>query len=314
MLKYENYRQIDKVLDELFAEQKYDEALNLLRHSKEQFPNDLFEILWYEAIIYVITEDHENCLAALENMTDKGFFGELEWRFFDPIRDDARFRVLFEASKRLKAAAEKNARMEYQVYTPDGYTSEQQYPLFIALHGDGHSLAYFKYHWEAAGLLEQGFVLVYIQSSQVICTDGFGWTPDYEITRRDMKAAYDEVVHQYSIDTDNILIGGYSGGAIASIEVTMANTLPVKGFISLCPSLKPDSFSKENVERAIQRGVKGVFMEGEKEGKVPAEQEMIDVFEDSNFPYQFHINSNVGHAFPHDFGQTLSDAIKFIMD
>lgn len=313
-MKYESYRQIDKIVDELCAEQKYEEAIELLGNAQKQFPNDLFEILWYEAIIYALSGNHENCLVTLENMTAKGFFGELEWNIFNPLRDDARFKVIFEASQRLKAEAQKSARMEYQVYTPEGYSSEQQYPLFIALHGDGNSLAYFKSNWEATGLLDTGFVLVYIQSSQVICTDGFGWTPNYETTRQDVKAAYDKVVRQYSVDVDNILIGGFSGGAIAAIEITMANTLSVKGFISLCPSRKPASFSRGNVERAAQRGVKGVFMEGEKEGEVPAEQEMIEVFKEANFPYQFHINSNVGHAFPQDFEQKLLDAIAFIMN
>jgi predicted esterase len=313
-LKYKSYREIDKIVDELFAEQKYEEAIELLGNAQEQFPNDLYEILWYEAIIYVVLGDHENCLDSLENMISKGFFGELEWNFFDPIRNDIRFKVVSEESQRLKAEAQKIARMEYQVYTPKGYSSKQQYPLFIALHGDGHSLEYFKSNWEATGLLNKGFILVYIQSSQVICTNGFGWTPNYEITRQDIKAAYDEAVGQYSIDTDNILIGGFSGGAIAAIEITMDNTLPVKGFISLCPSRRPASFSKENVERAVQRGARGVLMEGEKEGEVPAEQEMIGVFNEANFPYQFHINSNTGHASPQDFWQKLLNAIAFIMD
>lgn len=313
-MKYKSYRQVDKILDELFVEQKYEEAIELLESAQKQFPNNLFEILWYEAIIHIVSGDHENCLAMLKNMIAKGFFGELDWNIFDPIRDDARFKVVSEANQRLKVEAQKNARMEYIVYTPKGYSTKQQYPLFIALHGDGHSLSYFTSNWEATGLLEKGFVLVYIQSSQVICTDGFGWTPNYEITRQDIKAAYDDVVRQYSIDLDNILIGGFSGGAITAIEITMANTLPVKGFISLCPSRKPASFSKENVGQATQRGIRGVILEGDKEGDIPAEQEMIEVFKEENFPYQFHINSNTGHAFPQDFEQKLLGAIAFITD
>ncbi len=313
-MKYESYRQIDKVTDELFAKQEYFKAIELLKSAHKQFPNDLAEILWYEAVIYVTLGDRENCLAVLEDMIAKGIFSDLEWNIFNPIREDQRFQAVFEANQRLKAEAQKHAHMGFQVYTPVGYTSKKRYPLFLALHGDGNSLEYFKSNWEPTELLNKGFILAYIQSSQVICTNGFGWTPDYEITRQDIKAAYKTIVGQYSIDTDNTLIGGYSGGAIAAIEIAMANTLPVRGFISLCPNLKPDSFSRENVERAIQRGVKGVILEGEKEGNVPAEQEMIDVFKEANFPYQFHINSNIGHAFPLDFGQRLLDAIAFIMD
>ncbi|WP_375372912.1 hypothetical protein [Clostridium sp. CF012] len=34
-----------------------------------------------------------------------------------------------------------------------------------------------------------------------------------------------------------MLIGGFSGGAIASIDVTMSNAIPIKGFIALGPGL-----------------------------------------------------------------------------
>ncbi|MCP4540354.1 MAG: hypothetical protein GY832_24715 [Chloroflexi bacterium] len=313
-MEYKSYRQIDNKVDELFAEEKYKEAIELLASAQEQFPNDLYEILWYKAIIYVISGDHENSLLILEDMVAKGFFSELDWDIFDPIRDDARFQAVFETNQRLKAETQKNARVEFQTYIPEGYTSEQKYPLFIALHGDGNSLAYFKSNWEPTVLLNKGFVLVYVQSSQALCTNGFGWTHNYETTRQDVKTAHDEVVRQYSIDTDNVLIGGFSGGSISAIEITMANTFPVRGFVSLCPSLKPDSFTKENVERAVQRGARGVMMEGDKDGDVPAEQEMIAVFQETGFPYQFHINANTGHAFPKDFAQKLLDAIAFIYD
>jgi predicted esterase len=36
----------------------------------------------------------------------------------------------------------------------------------------------------------------------------------------------------------NIIIGGFSGGAIVSLEITMANVLPVMGFVGLCLELK----------------------------------------------------------------------------
>lgn len=311
-MEYKSYRQIDTIVDELYAEKKYQEALELLEIARKQFPNDLYEILWYEAVIYALLGNHERCLATLENMTSRGFFNGLEWNIFDPIRDDARFSVVLEATLRLRTAAQKTARMVYSVYTPDGYTPEHQYPLFIVLHGDGQSLEYFKSNWEPWVLLNKGFVVVYVQSSQVTCTNGFGWIQNYEITRKDIQTAYNEVVRQYTINTDNVLIGGFSGGSIAAIEITMADTLPTRGFLALCPSLKPDSFSKENALRAVQRGVRGVIMEGEREGEVPAEQEMIEVLRETNFSYQFHLNLGIGHAFPKDFSQKLLDAVAFI--
>jgi predicted esterase len=312
ILPYTTYRQVDQKVDQLFDQQKYGEAIELLGKAREQFPDDLFEILWYEIIIYAYAEKYGDCLETLEEGVAHGFFFNL-WSIFDPLRDDGRFKAVAAANQQLKAAAQAQAKMRYEVYTPAEYSTDRLYPLFIALHGDGQSLDYFKSNWQATPILEQGFVLVYVQSSQVICTNGFGWTPDYAITRQDVKVCYDEVAQRYNIDPANVLIGGFSGGSIASIEVTMSNTVPVRGFIALCPSLKPESFTPKNVAAAQSRGVKGVIMEGEQSGDVPAEQEMIKVFQETDFPHQFHIIPNVGHAIPKDFSSKLLNAMEFIM-
>ncbi len=116
---------------------------------------------------------------------------------------------------------------------------------------------------------------------------------------------------KYAIDTDNVLIGGFSGGATGSIEITMSGTLPTRGFIALCPR-QPESFSKENVAQALRRGVRGVIMKGELEGDIPEQQEMIDVFREMNFPHQFHVYPGIGHVYPEDFPQQVLDAIAFI--
>jgi predicted esterase len=147
----------------------------------------------------------------------------------------------------------------------------------------------------------------------VICTDGFGWVPDYNLTNRDIAAAYEQVGGQYNIDHEQVVVGGFSGGAIAAIEVTMANTIPVKGFVSLCPSIKPDSFSKEAVQKAQLRGVKGVMFEGQDSGQVPAEQQMLAVFEQCDFEHYFHVNPGIGHEYPTDFGSQLQRAVDFVL-
>ena len=311
-MNYENYRQLDADVDKLFAEKKYAQAIVLLEIARQHFPEFIDEILWYQAIIYVLSGRHDHCLTTLEEIISKGLFNQLEWDVLDPVRDNARFKTVFEANQRLLAEAQKNARMQYRIFTPDGYNPQMQYPLFIALHGNGDSLDYFIYNWEPAGLLNKGFIVCYVQSSQTQSNKGFSWTVSYETTRRDIKAAYDAVVQQYAVDPHNILVGGFSGGAIAAIEVAMANTLTLKGFVSLCPDRKPDSFSRENVRLAAQRGVRGVILEGENEGTVPAEQEMLEVFNVANLPCQFVLNPNTGHAFPPDFDQKLLDAIEFI--
>lgn len=314
-MEYATYMEIDKTVDELVALEKYPEAIALLKRARRQFPDNLFEILQYEGFILVHLGEYEKCLDIVEEGVARGFFfGIQSWSIFDPFRQTERFRAIEEADRHLKIQAQMEAKMAYEVHTPDGYSSEKQYPLFIALHGNGNSLDFFRTHWwKPTAIVNEGFVVMYVQSSQVECTNGFGWTADYEITRRDIKAAYDKVVQHYAIDTGSVLIGGFSGGGIAAIEITMAGTLPTRGFIALCPNLKPDSFTKENVVQAVRRGARGVIMKGEQEGDIPDQQEMIEALQEADFPHQFHVYPGIGHAYPQDFPQKVLDAIAFVM-
>ena len=78
------------------------------------------------------------------------------------------------------------------------------------------------------------------------------------------------------------------------------------------PELKPKGFAIENVRRASQRGVKGVFMEGEKVIPVPDEQDMMQAFQEASLPYQFYINPGVEHDIPHNLAEKLRQAVEFI--
>ncbi len=314
-MEYTHYWQIDIEADRLYAEERYNEALKLLDHASQQFPENLFDIVWYKACIYNQVQDDQECLNAIELLVNRGFTCPLDWEWFDPLRENARFRRLAEENQRLLAKARQNTKMEYQVYLPEGYAKDQKYPLFLALHGDGGggNIEDFSRRWKPDGILEQGFIVAYIQSSQLLYTNNFGWLPDYSIARRDVRDCYDRVCAEYAIDQDTVIIGGYSGGAIMSLEITMADVLPIKGFVSLCPELKPESFTRENVERATKRGAKGIFMEGETMMPVPDEQEMLQVFQEVGFPHQFYVNKGIGHSFPQDLGEKLEQAITYIV-
>lgn len=70
--------------------------------------------------------------------------------------------------------------------------------------------------------------------------------------KRDIKDCYESIAVKYPVDERFILIGGFSGGAVTSVDFTMSHILPVKGFIVLCLEIKPEAFTKENVELAAK--------------------------------------------------------------
>lgn len=307
------YCQAIETAESLFAKQQYEQAIATLRAARLKLPDHQFELLWQEALISVMSGMHDECLDVLEEIVAKKYFGVLEWGIFDSLRANARFDSVARENQVLRDAANIDSRMQYEVLLPKDYSPTRKYPLFIALHGDSQSLAGFMNDWGASAILSKGFILAYVQSSQMICTNGFGWTESYRQTRSDIGAAYHDITGAHAIDTDCVIVGGFSGGAIAALEIIADNTVPATGFISLCPSLKPDSFIKENIETAARRGVKGVIMEGEMEGEVAAEQYMLSLFREVGLPHQFHVNPDIGHAIPRDLQERLVASVEFIL-
>lgn len=314
-MKYTHYKQVDAEVDRLYADQQYDQILALMDEALEQFPEYRQHIGCNRIVIYARMGNYPAALAAIEWLHHHGTTCPVYyWQIFAPLKDLPRSQEIEAENKRLIELARSTSKMQYVVHLPEGYSPQQRYPLFIVLHGDGQggNIEFQSWYWEPEMMLKHNMVVVYIQSSQVYYTDNFGWLRDYSLAHKEIRACYDQVMTQYAIDPHAIYIGGYSGGAIMSTEIALSQALPVRGWVGLCPEIKPPSFTHENLLKAVQLGMKCVFLEGEEKALLPDEQEMVNAFDNACLPYQLYINPGIGHIFPADFDEKLDRAIEFI--
>jgi len=311
-MKYTHYKQIDAAAEELDAQEKFDEELALLQSTEEQFPEYRFQNLWTQALILRYIDQYEKCYEIIETLVRQGYFMPLDGKYWEPLHEKTGFTFLQEESERFRAKAQTQACMEYAVYLPEGYSGEKRYPLFFVLHGDAGNIDQLSWDWQPETVTHLGFVAAYVQSSQVRNSRNFVWLPNPQIARQDIKNCYDLVTSQFSIDPHAVILGGFSGGAITAIDLTLADIFPVKGFVCQSPELKPKGFAIESVRRAAQRGVKGVFMEGEKVIPIPDEQEMMQAFQEAGLPYRFYVNPGLEHTIPQNLAEKLRKAVEFI--
>jgi predicted esterase len=345
-VKYDSFKQLEKDYSVIYEEGKHQEALTLLEKGVESLPKDefqkhLFTLIFQKVKLYSNCKMYEECLATLTYLVEEGFVCPLDWSRFKPLDGDIRYSKLKEKNDLLRARDQEKAKFQYTIDFPDGYVKEKKYPLFFNLHGDGDNTEVHSQYWKADALHRKGFIVVNIQASQVTHHNGYAWLKRvfnaersdewkdleyiyplssnsylikecYNPAYDEIKACYELVLQQYSIDKECIIIGGFSGGATAAIDITMANIIPIKGFISLC-SQKPKSFTKNNIEIANQRGIKGVFMEGEEDTPVQEVEEMIKMFKELGVPYQYNTNKGIGHWYPEDLDDKLEQALNFIL-
>ncbi|KZN59871.1 hypothetical protein N473_02845 [Pseudoalteromonas luteoviolacea CPMOR-1] len=309
---FSEYSQLMQANEKLRSQNEYQSGIELLIEHESVFPDKKYEILFNQLINSMLDENHENALDIHERIVNDGMCTVVNWELFDPIRDNSRFKDVLEKSDKIRQSLQHNASQEVELYFPENYETHKAYPLFIALHGDTNDLEAFKVKWPAKYTTDLGYITLYIQSSQVICTNGYGWVPDFAITNSEISKAVSAVISEYLIDESNVVIGGFSGGAIAAIEVAMSNSVNVSGVIGLCPSIKPPSLTSSSLKNCKENNKKFVIFAGEKDGPDSVEMEIVGCLQSEQVLCRSHINPNIGHAYPADFKAQLSDAIDWI--
>jgi len=147
----------------------------------------------------------------------------------------------------------------------------------------------------------------------VISMDGYNWTEDMEVSSREIHEAYQTVVQKYPVNTEQVIIGGFSSGGVASLEMALAGEFPVQGFVVLCPA-KPEGFTSKRVAEAAQRGLRGTLLTTEMDGRLDDQKEMARILDQENLPCEFIITPNIGHWYPEDLDIHIDLAIARILD
>ncbi len=205
------------------------------------------------------------------------------------------------------------AQKKYDVVLPKNYDAAKSYPLFIVLHGGHGNKEDMQSYWYCQ-TLSDAFIVVYMEASTIDrAPNRFGWR-DLKKERLLIKDYYSELIESFSIDTNNVFVGGFSLGAKTSIDITLGNVIPIKGFILLnLGGGLSDNCTAENVQNANKRMVKGVVMMGEFDDRYKSQTLALKtLLDDNHFTYKFIVNKETGHTTPKNFNRVLDESIAYL--
>jgi predicted esterase len=299
-------------LMELYNAEKYSEAAKLIEDNYDSFPGEEWKMSYNMAAVCQHLGDYEKGIRYLAMAQDKGqFFNAWAFNgdFWAPYRETEGFADIQAQNDEMIAEAQKTAKMKIEVALPGELEDGRTYPLFIALHGGGENIEEFRPNWKSP-VMESEFIIAYVQSSQVVSMTGFSWE-EQEVTKKELKEAYDRVLAEYPVDTAEVLIGGFSSGGYGSLVATFFEAVPVRGFVILCPPM-PENITEVEAEKARERGVRGTLITTELDRRVPDQRKMADLFRDTGLQYQFIITPNIGHWYPENLPEMIDRAIAHI--
>jgi predicted esterase len=312
-MPFSTFPQMRAHIGKLYEQKRYAEAAVILEKALTFFPDHLLANTYNLAFMFVQLEEYERALKALEYGLDNGiWFNKYAFLndMWNPLKETDGYEAFAERNEAKRQEAQKGVKPKLEVLVPEGYDKSKKYPLFIALHGGSENIDVFKPQW-TSNMLKDEFILVYPQSGQIVSMDGYSWTEDTEQAKKEIRQAYDKVIRDYSVDTFQVIIGGFSSGGVASLEVVLGNTIPVIGFVVLCPA-RPNDFTAEKIAEAQKRGIRGTLLTTEMDPRLPDQKKMAEIMKTMELPHEFIITPNTGHWYPEGLDKKIDAAISHI--
>lgn len=315
METYATYTEMRQKAGELFQQEQYAQAAEILQWGLKQFPENILANSYNLAACQALLGRAEKAVEALLYGLDHGIWYGL-WDFdlelWNPIRELDAFQQVLSRSAEGQRAAQENSRPELTVIPPEGYDPAHQYPLFIALHGGGETVADFREFWISPRLANE-FIVAYPQSSRPVSMRGFSWMGDDQ-DRQEILAAYRAVLKEYSVDTARVLVGGFSAGGHMTLTLLLDEhqILPIRGFIVLCPPV-PETYPPQAIARMRSRHQKGLLLTTELDNRLEDQRKLANALEEGGVAFRFVVTPNVGHWYPPDFAQKVDEGIEEIL-
>jgi predicted esterase len=312
---WKSYEEMRAQVGKLYQQQKYSEMAAILERALERFPDHWRSNTFNLALAYVRLGNPEKGLLALRKGLDRGiWYGKYDFLgdMWTPLKKLDQFAEIERLNEAHRLEAQRQVKPRLDVVTPEGYVATGKYPLFIALHGGGENVDVFKPKWTSE-LLRKKYIVAYPQSTLLIAPDGYNWTEDIPRSLAEIRQVYDKIVREYAVDAGKVVVGGFSSGGVAALDVVLNKTFPVAGFVVLCPA-KPDDLTPDKVAAAADRGVRGTLLTTEMDGRLGAQKEMAELLTKHGLLQEFIITPNLGHWYPDDLAQKIDLAVTRIIN
>jgi predicted esterase len=305
--------EFNKKFSYLMSKNDYYNLIILLEEGLQKYPEQLPSIGRYLGQLYAITGKSVRALDFLENCISKNVWYDIDitdenWR---TIAQTKRFKKIVETFNEMKEVASKNAKPLYDVVTPPNYTKDKKYPLFIGIHSGGGNMTECK-RYLTTEKIKTEYIAAYIQSSQPINSFGFTWR---NLTQgsKDVVEMFDEIVDNYSVDTEKIVLCGMSEGGGVSLFAALNDIIPCKGAITFCTT-RPAKLENNIIKKAVKRDLKVVIVVGDQDPFYTNQQELENVLRTNGLQLQYIIKQGLGHDMPDDYKEIIDSSLEYIFD
>jgi predicted esterase len=314
-----------RTFDDVYADtmrhyqaQEFDQALEVLTSEGGAFPDESYMVLYLRSCLAARVGQPELALRLLQEALDSGY-----WYNRQVMRESPSWEVLqgmpeFERMVEICRVREEEARGEPELLISEpegGLQAGEKYPLFLALHGNGANGRQALNGWRH--IVSKGWLLAAAQSSQVVSSNMYVWD-DQETALRELKEHYEQLCRDYPVDTERVIVAGFSMGGETALSAALKGTVPARGFILLGPG-GPTVDAPEGylpiMEDGKADGLRGYIIIGDTDALIVPEalQRLAVMLNEHGIPCELETISGLRHDYPPDFEPVIERAVEFVL-
>lgn len=307
----------EKVLIDLYNRKEYGEAFSMVEQLIREFPSKAGILYNYAYCIRNLMGDSDGALKLMEMAIQKGFWSDPSQLEADNdlknLHDDPRFRKMLGLNASLAEESRKNSSPKLKIIEPASKTgkSDDPLPLIIALHGNMQSVEDAAEEWKF--MAEKGWIVALPQSSQEGISGGYIWT-DFSVAIPELKRHYGQIAENHKIDTERLVVAGFSMGGALAAQVCLDQHIPCRKFILVGPYIKAPADLEEPIKKFAKGGGRGYVLVGEKDTEcIDGAKKLTVLLKANGVACGIHILENLAHEYPDGFESYAEEMLRFLL-
>jgi predicted esterase len=301
-----------RLLD-LYAQDRYPEALDLALGAVARFPDHGAEVRYWEACMRAADGDTEGALAALREGLDRGMWWRPEFVQNDPdlrrLGGRPEFDDLVEESARRASAAAAAGMPTLRILRPSTPTGV----LVVALHGGSGNAEDLEPHWAPA--TAGGATVALPQSSIPAFSDGgeFWWGAPEEAAN-EVAGHVESILASEPVDPNRIVLSGFSQGAGVALWCAVRGVpVAARGVVSVGSGGPTGTgFAAGDLDAAGARGLRVWFLTGDRDFSRHRVEDANEDFSAHGIESRLTVEPGVGHAVPPGFADRVPEMLAWV--
>jgi predicted esterase len=314
-----SFTQLTNQIQTHIANGTYSEGLSLASQYVTEYPNEFPLINFWRISLAAKMNEPATANKILESTLASGiWYSDLLLRqspSLENLQGEEEFERLAGISLRMQVSDPANAVPMF-VMRPKGACGPEDdgCPAAIFLHANQDTAQKNMPHWQS--LADHGWLVAMPQSSAAMWADAYVWM-DYESAAKEIEEHYSRLIEEYSVDTEQLVLAGFSMGAEVALAMALSVRIEVQGFILLAPNGPfMDNLAEWEpfIEKARDKGLRGVILMGIADEAISQDniRELVTTFNKNGIACDLKTTSDLEHDYPEDFDKALEEGLKFI--